>query len=129
MMVFVRAVSRVILLLLVAGLSGGSALLDGCLVSCHPEPGGSNARTGHCHTASAAATQSHLQAIPRCCHDAPSGLADTTDVQARLMAGSFVALTQPAVEGHPQFTHQAFASVRYLPPVSGFHPLQTPLRL
>ena len=129
MMVFVRAVSRVILLLLVAGLTGGSALLDGCLVSCHPESDGRNARTGHCHTAPAAANQSHLQAIPRCCHDAPSGLADTTDIQAKLMAGSFVALTQPAAEGHSLFTRQSFAFVRHVPPLSGFDPLQTPLRL
>lgn len=128
-MSFVRAASRVILLLLVAGLTGGSALLDGCLVSCHPEPGGRNARTGHCHTAPAAANRSHLQAIPRCCHDAPSGLADTTDVQAKLIAGSFVALTQPAVEGHLLFTRQPFASVRHVPPASDFDLLQTPLRL
>jgi hypothetical protein len=129
MMVSVRAVSRVILLLLVAGLTGGSSLLDGCLVSCHPEPGGRNARTGHCHTAPAAANQSHLQSIPHCCHDAPSGLADTNDIQAKLMSGSFVALTPPAAGGPPVFTRQPFALVRHVPPVSGFDPLQTPLRL
>jgi hypothetical protein len=119
----------VILLLLVAGVTGGSALLDGCLVSCHPESAGKSARTGHCHTAPAAANRSHLQEIPRCCHDVPPGLAGTSDVQAKLIAGSFVALTNLAGDGRPLFTRQPLALVRHVRAVSVFSPLQPPLRL
>jgi len=69
---------RLLVTLLVAGLGGGQALLDGCVVSCHPAAA-KNARTAHCHDGAASTSGSHLQAVARCCHDGPGGLADTGD--------------------------------------------------
>jgi hypothetical protein len=70
---------RALAVVIALGVGFGSALLDGCVVSCHPGPLTQNARTGHCHTIARSQSGSHLQDVARCCHDAASGLADRKD--------------------------------------------------
>ena len=127
-MVFVRVVCRVFAFLLIVGLAGGSALLDGCLVSCHSESSAKNARTGHCHTAPSSAG-AHLQEIARCCHDGTSGLADTNDGQSKLIAGSFVAIADITVDGRDRFSRNQFTLAAHIDVFSVIDSRLTPLRL
>jgi hypothetical protein len=123
----VRALFRVILLFLIAGIGGGSTLLDGCLVSCHPGAATTNARTGHCHVVSVAPAGSHLTSIPSCCHDASSGLTDRNDTGSNLAPPSLVAVNVFAIVSQPAL--QRLEAARYFEFLPEFNPVPTPLRL
>src|SRR4029077_12229447 len=105
-----------------------SALLDGCLGSCHSESSAKNARTGHCHTAPSSAG-AHLQESARCCHDGTSGLADTNDGQSKLIAGSFVAIADIPVDGRDRFSPNQFMPAAQADVFSVTASRLTPLRL
>ena len=126
-MSLVRAVVRLFALVLALGLGGGSAILDGCVVSCRPESTGKNARTGHCHTVPGSPTDSHIQAIPRCCHDGPSGLADSSDGHAKLMAGSFAVAVANPLDGRDPHASEPIVPLRHANLLTESRP--TPLRL
>src|SRR5215831_20974202 len=96
---FVRGAFRILALILSVGLGAGSAL-DACLVSCHPGAVQQNARTGHCHTVSGSESGSHVQAIPSCCHDSSSGLANRNeDGRAKVITGSTLVLASISFDG------------------------------
>jgi hypothetical protein len=125
----VRGAFRVLVLILSFGLGVGSAL-DACLVSCHPGAVKQNARTGHCHTVSVSENGSHLQAIPSCCHDGSSGVANRNDDgRTRLIAGSSVALTSVACDGRVNLPTKQFHLAPLFDTLSISDPHQTPLRL
>ena len=117
---------RVLVILLVAGLGGGQALLDGCVVECHPAAA-KNARTAHCHDGAAATSGRHLQAVARCCHDGPGGLADTSAAGMSLSVNSFQAVTAATPDQErPGGVDRAPA---FFLTSSTSHPLHTPLRV
>jgi len=126
-MCFVRAVVRAFVFLLIFGLGGGAALLDGCLVSCQSKPAAS-ARTGHCHTAPTSASGAHVQEIARCCHDSKSGQVETRDSQLKLVSGSLIALTDRSVVADSLLAAQSVVD-RHAHPFSILDSRQTPLRL
>src|SRR5262249_52980718 len=125
-MFFVRVVVRLFALVVALGLGGGSALLDGCVVSCRPESG-KNARTGHCHTVPGSPTDSHVQEIPRCCHDGPSGLDASNDGHSRLMAGSFAVMVDNPLDGRDRHASGQVVPLRHASILTDSRP--TPLRL
>jgi hypothetical protein len=126
---FVRGAFRVLALILSFGPGAGSAL-DACLVSCHPGAVKQNARTGHCHTVSGSDSGSHVQAVPRCCHDGSSGLADRNDDgRAKLMTGSSLVLTNISFDGRLDLRTKRVSLLQLSNALSIFDPHQTPLRL
>jgi hypothetical protein len=125
----VRGAFRVLALILSVGLGAGSAL-DACLVSCHPDAVKQNARTGHCHTVSGSESGSHLQAVPSCCHDGSSGLANRNDDgRAKLIAGSSLVLTSISFDGHLDLRTKQSAPIQFSNALSISDPHPTPLRL
>jgi hypothetical protein len=126
---FVRGGLRVLALILSFGLGAGSAL-DACLVSCHPGAVKQNARSGHCHTVSDSESGSHLQAVPSCCHDGSSGLANRNDDgRAKVMAGSSLVLASISFDGRLDVRTKRFPLIPFSNALSISDPHPTPLRL
>jgi hypothetical protein len=126
---FVRAALRVLALILSVGLGAGSAL-DACLVSCHPGAVKQNARTGHCHTVSGSESGSHVQAVPSCCHDGSSGLANRNDDgRAKVIAGSPLVLTSVSFDGRLDLRTKRVPLIQFSHVRSISDPYATPLRL
>jgi hypothetical protein len=125
----VRAVCHVFAFLLVVGLSGGSALLDGCLASCYPETAAKNARTGHCHTLPGSAGGAHLEEIAPCCHDSTSGQTNTANGQYKLIARSFILMAAIGVHGRDPFARHRFMFVAHADVFSVIDSRLIPLRV
>jgi hypothetical protein len=125
----VRALVRLFVVLLVTAIAGGSALLDGWLLSCQSGAPAMSARTGHCHTTSASTNGTHLRDVARCCHDGSSGFADTNDTQSKLIAGSFIALTELTVDGRCCLSRGRVVLAGRSHVFSVFDSRHTPLRL
>jgi hypothetical protein len=125
----VRSTFRVLVLILSFGLGVGSAL-DACLVSCHPGAVKQNARSGHCHTVPGLENGSHLQAIPSCCHDGSSGLANRNDDgRTKLIGSSSLVLTSVAFDGRVNLPTKPFHLGQLSDALSTTDPQQTPLRV
>jgi hypothetical protein len=128
-MIFVFGVFRILALILSFALGAGSAL-DACLVGCHPGAVKQNARTGHCHTVSSSESGSHLQAVPSCCHDGSSGLANRNDDgRTKLIAGSWLVLTRMSFDGRLDLQTKPFPLIQFSNVRSISDPQATPLRL
>jgi hypothetical protein len=125
----VRGALRLLVLVLSFGISVGSAL-DACLVSCHPGTVKQNATTGHCHTVPGSDHRSHLQAVPRCCHDGSSGLANRTDDgRTKLIGSSSLAMTSVAVDGRVNLPTKPFSFDQALAIRSSSNRCSPPLRV
>ena len=124
-----RGAFRILALILSVGLGAGSAL-GACLVSCHPGAVKQNARTGHCHTVSGSESGSHVQAVPSCCLDGSSGLANRPDDgRAKLIVGSPLVLTSISFDGRVDVRTQPFPLNNLSDALSISEPHATPLRL
>jgi hypothetical protein len=77
----VRALLRVLVVLLAIGVGGGPALLDGCLVNCHLEAAANAAASGHCHDTSPRSEGLRLQSTSRCSHDHEPAWADASEAR------------------------------------------------
>jgi hypothetical protein len=126
---FVRSALRILALILSVGLGAGSAL-DGCLVSCHPGAVKQNALTGHCHAVSGSESGSHVQAVPSCCHDGSSGLANRNDDgRAKVIAGPSLVLASSSFDGRLDVRTTRFPLTAFSNALSISGPPVTPLRL
>jgi hypothetical protein len=125
----VRGAFRILALILSLGLGAGSAL-DACLVSCHPGSVKQNALTGHCHSVSGSESGSHFQAIPSCCHDGSSGLANRNDDgRATVIAGSALVLASTSFDGRLDVRTTRVPLIPFSKALSISDPHATPLRL
>ncbi|HEX7792775.1 MAG TPA: hypothetical protein VF456_00415 [Vicinamibacterales bacterium] len=125
----VRGALRILALILSVGLGAGSAL-DACLVSCHPGAVKQNALTGHCHTVSGSESGSHVHAVPTCCHDGSSGLANRNDDgRAKVIAGSSLVLASISFDGRLDVRTKQFPLIAFPDALSISDPHVTPLRV